>query len=44
MRHNHPVKIAWTGSTQIQIECPDCANDVRVARSSVHGISIAVSR
>jgi hypothetical protein len=44
VRHNHPVKIAWASSTQIHIECPDCVDDVRLARSSVHGISIAVSR
>jgi proteasome lid subunit RPN8/RPN11 len=44
VRHSHPVKIAWASSTQIHIECPGCAGDVRLARSSVHGISIAVSR
>jgi hypothetical protein len=44
VRHNHPVKIAWASSTQIHIECPGCAGDVRLARSNVHGISIAVTR
>ena len=44
VRHSHPVKITWAGSTQIHIECPGCAGDLRLARSSVHGISIAVSR
>jgi hypothetical protein len=38
------LKIAWTGNTQIHIDCPGCAEDVRLARSSVHGISIAVTR
>jgi hypothetical protein len=44
VRHGHPVKIAWTGSTQIRIECSGCADNVRLARSNVHGISIAVTR
>ena len=44
VRHTHPLKIAWTGSTQIHIECPGCGDDVRIARPSAHGISIAVSR
>ena len=44
VRRIHLVKITWTGSTQIHIDCPDCADDLRLTRSSVHGISIAVSR
>jgi hypothetical protein len=44
VRHNHAVKVTWTGRTQIRIECSGCADDVRFARPSAHGISIAVSR
>src|ERR1700761_8023428 len=44
VRRIHLVKIAWAGSTQIHIECSGCADDVRLARSNVHGISIAVNR
>jgi hypothetical protein len=44
VRHSHPVKITWAGSTQIHIECSGCTDDVRLARSSVHGISISVGR
>jgi hypothetical protein len=44
VRHSHPVKIEWAGSKQIRIECSGCADDVRLARPNVHGISIAVSR
>jgi hypothetical protein len=44
VRHSHLAKITWAGSTQIHIECSGCADDVRLARSNVHGISIAVSR
>lgn len=44
VRHKHLVKIAWTGGMQVQIDCPGCGNDVRIARPSAHGISIAVSR
>jgi hypothetical protein len=44
VRHTHPLKIAWAGRTQIHIECPGCGDDVRIARPSAHGISIAVSR
>jgi hypothetical protein len=44
VRHIHLLKIAWTGGTQVRIDCPGCGNDVRIARPSAHGISIAVSR
>jgi hypothetical protein len=44
VRHMHPLKIAWTSRAQIHIDCPDCGNDVRIARPSAHGISIVVSR
>jgi hypothetical protein len=44
VRHMHAVKLAWTGRTQVHIECPGCGDDVRIARPSAHGISIAVSR
>jgi hypothetical protein len=44
VRHTHLLKIAWTGRTQIHIECAGCGDDVRIARPSAHGISIAVSR
>ena len=44
VRHTHPLKIAWAGRTQIHVECPGCGDDVRIARPSAHGISIAVSR
>jgi hypothetical protein len=44
VRHTHPVKIAWAGRTQIHVECAGCGDDVRIARPSAHGISIAVSR
>jgi hypothetical protein len=42
MRHTHALKIAWTGSTQVHIDCPGCGDDVRIARPSAHGISIVV--
>ena len=44
VRHMHPVKIIWSGNTQLHIDCPACGNDVRIARPSAHGISIAVAR
>src|SRR5882757_6580 len=44
VRHMHPLKIAWTSRAQIHIDCPDCGNDVRIARPSARGISIVVSR
>jgi hypothetical protein len=44
IRHMHTVKLAWTGRTQIHIDCPGCGDDVRIARPSAHGISIEVSR
>jgi hypothetical protein len=44
VRHTHALKIAWTGNTQVHIDCPGCGEDVRIARPSAHGISIAVSR
>jgi hypothetical protein len=44
VRHKHPLKVAWAGSTQLHIDCAGCGNDVRIARSSAHGISIVVSR
>jgi hypothetical protein len=44
VRHKHSLKIAWTGSTQVHIDCPGCGDDVRIARPSAHGISISVSR
>jgi cyanophycinase-like exopeptidase len=44
VRHNHVLKIAWTANTQVHIDCPGCGEDVRIARPSVHGISIVVSR
>jgi len=44
VRHTHLLKIAWTGRAQIHIDCPGCGSDVRIARSSAHGISIVVSR
>src|ERR1700747_1526155 len=44
VRHSHLAKITWAGSRQIHIECSGCADDVRLARSNGHGISIAVSR
>ena len=44
IRHTHPVKIAWAGRTQIDIECAGCGDDMRIARPSAHGISIAVGR
>jgi hypothetical protein len=44
IRHTHALKIAWTGSTQVHIDCPGCGDDVRIARPSAHGISISVSR
>jgi hypothetical protein len=44
VRHTHLLKIAWTGHIQIHIECAGCGDDVRIARPSAHGISIAVSR
>ena len=42
VRHTHPVKITWTRDTQLQIICPGCGNDVRIARPNAHGISITV--
>jgi hypothetical protein len=44
IRHAHPVKIVWSSSTQLRIECTACGNDVRIARPSAHGISIVVAR
>lgn len=44
VRHMHAVKLAWTGRTQVHIECPGCGDDVRIVRSNAHGISIGVSR
>jgi hypothetical protein len=44
VHRTHTLKIAWTGSSQIHIDCPGCGNDVRIARPSAQGISIAVSR
>jgi hypothetical protein len=44
VRHMHAVKLAWTGRTQVHIDCPGCGDDVRIARPSAHGISIEVSR
>lgn len=44
VRHMHPVQIIWSGNTQLHIDCPACGNDVRIARPSAHGISIAVAR
>jgi hypothetical protein len=44
VRHTHALKITWTGRAQIHIGCRDCANDVRIARPSAHGISIVVGR
>jgi hypothetical protein len=44
VRHTHALKIAWTSNTQVHIDCQGCGDDVRIARPSAHGISIAVSR
>jgi hypothetical protein len=44
VRHMHAVKLAWTGRTQVRIDCPGCGDDVRITRPSAHGISIEVSR
>jgi hypothetical protein len=44
VRHKHLLRVAWASNTQVHIDCPDCGNDVRVARPSAHGISIVVSR
>jgi hypothetical protein len=44
VRHTHPVRIVWSSRTQVHIECPGCGDDVRIARPSAHGISIAVGR
>jgi predicted RNA-binding Zn-ribbon protein involved in translation (DUF1610 family) len=44
VRHTHQVKINWSGSTQVHIDCPACGDDVRIARPAAHGISIAVNR
>jgi hypothetical protein len=44
VRNTHAVKVAWRSGTQLYIDCPACGNDVRIARPSAHGISIAVSR
>jgi hypothetical protein len=44
VRHKHSLKVAWTGGTQVLIDCPGCGDDVRISRPSAHGISIAVSR
>jgi hypothetical protein len=44
VRHRHSVRIAWIGRTQVRIECAGCGDDVRIARPSVHGVSIAVGR
>jgi hypothetical protein len=44
VRHTHALKIAWTGSTQLHIDCLSCGDDVRIARPSAHGISIVVSQ
>jgi hypothetical protein len=44
VRNTHAVKVAWRSGTQLHIDCPACGSDVRIARPSAHGISIAVSR
>jgi hypothetical protein len=44
VRHTHPLKVAWSSNTQVHVDCPGCGDDVRIARPSVHGISIIVSR
>ncbi|HZD77058.1 MAG TPA: hypothetical protein VE218_08640 [Acidobacteriaceae bacterium] len=44
VRHKHFLKVGWAGNAQVQIDCPGCGDDVRIARPSVHGISIALSK
>jgi hypothetical protein len=44
VRDTHAVKVAWRSDTQLHVDCPSCGTDVRIARPSAHGISIAVSR
>jgi hypothetical protein len=44
VRHKHLLRVVWASNTQVHIDCPDCGNDVRIARPSAHGISIVVSR
>ena len=44
VRRKHSLKVAWAGNTQIRIDCPGCGDDVRIARPSAHGISIALRK
>jgi hypothetical protein len=44
VRRAHPLRIAWSSPSHIQIRCEGCTEDVRVLRASVHGISIGMNR
>jgi hypothetical protein len=42
VRRVHPLRIIWSSPVQVQVTCDGCAQDVRVLRANVHGISIAM--
>jgi hypothetical protein len=44
VRRVHPLRITWSSPSQMQVTCDGCGEDVRVLRSNVHGVSIAMSR
>jgi len=44
VRRVHPLRIAWSSASQIQVTCDGCAQDVRLLRASAHGVNIAMSR
>jgi hypothetical protein len=44
VRRVHPLRITWSSASRVQIACDGCGEDVRVLRSNVHGVSIAMSR
>lgn len=44
VRREREVQVQWQGAAQLRLICQGCGADVRVARSSAHGIAIAVVR
>lgn len=43
VRQVHPLRVTWSSASQIEVTCEGCAQDVRVLRANVHGVSIAMS-
>ncbi len=44
VRNAHDVRVGWTSSKEVHVDCPQCGSDVRIARPDAHGITISVSR